>query len=120
MLNEISTALESTGKTVFYGQAGKLDGSEVWDYIVFFRDTLQPSANKTGMTETYTVAIVQDEYVDDATIEAVLKAMLAIKGVRLSQNPSQFDYSVKPNTDVVLEMLTLSFTRPWKGLSANG
>ena len=67
-----------------------------------------------------TSALDQVKNLDDATIDAVLKAMLAIKGVRLSQNPSQFDYSVKPNTDVVLEMLTLSFTRPWKGLSANG
>lgn len=113
MLSEINTALESTGKRVFYGQAGNLDGEDIWDYIVFFRDTLAPSQNKTGFAESYQVAIVQEDFIEDATVWQVIDAMTALPGMRVSDS-AQFNYTVKPNTENVLEILTLRFVRPVK------
>lgn len=119
MLSDISKALEATGKPVYYGKAPNVDGGEVWDYIVFFRTTLGLSTNKTGVTERFTVAIVQEEYVETETINAVIEAMTGIPGVRLSNEDPEFDYAAKPNTDTVIEILTIGFVRPNKGVKVN-
>ena len=114
MLQQISDALKTVGKPVFYGMAGTLDGDDIWDYIVFFRATAVPSANKTGLTDTYTVAIVQEEYVDDGTAYGVVDAMTSLPGVRLAASGGTYEYSRKPSTGQVIEILALDFVSPKK------
>lgn len=114
MLQEIKSALETTGKTVFYGIAGTLDGDDIWDYIVFFRSSASPSANKTGITDTFTVAIVQEEYVDDETTYRVIDAMTSLPGVRMASSGGTYEYTRKPNTGQVIELLALDFVAPRK------
>lgn len=114
MLNEIKTALEALGKPVFYGQASTLDGGDVWDYIVFSRSHLSSSQNKTGLSDTYSVWIVQEEYIDDGAAEAVIAAMTAIPGVRLVNGNIPYQYTTKPNTQTLLEVLELDFVKPRK------
>lgn len=114
MLSEIQTALESLGLTVYYGAAGTLSGEDVWDYIVFYRRTLSPSTNKTGLSQVYEVAIVCEEYVPDETVFGVIDAMTALPGVRFADTGGDFQYTTKPNTEQVIEILTLDFTRPMR------
>lgn len=114
MLSDIQDALESLGKPVFYGRAGNLDGGDLWDYIVFYRDALRQTTDKNGFADVVTVAIVQEEYVDDATIDGVISKMRAIPGVRLADGDMSFDYTTKPKTETVIEVLILQFVKPRK------
>lgn len=114
MLKRIKQQLETLNRPVFYGQAGKLDGGDLWDYIVFFRDTMSCSTNKTGFTDSYTVVIVQEEFIDDETIFGVIDSMEEIDGMRLASGDMAYQYTTKPNTSTVIEMLVLEFVKPKK------
>lgn len=114
MLSEIQTALETLGLPVFYGAAGTLSGEDLWDYVVFYRTTLAPTGNKRGMAETYEVALVCEEFIPDETISAAVGAMTAIPGMKLADTGGTYQYTTKPNTNQVIEILTLDFVRPMK------
>lgn len=114
MLQTINDALGAVGLPVFYGRAGTLSGDDLWNYLVFFRRSMQTSNSKTGMTDTYTVAIVQEEYIDDAIVSSVIDSMLGIPGMRLSSTASSYNYTTKPNTQAIIEVLTIDFVCPRK------
>lgn len=119
MLKTISDELTKTGLPVWYGAARTLTAEDVWDYIVFYRTSMQPTGNKRGMADTYEVAIVQEEYVPDEVIQQVVTLMLGIPGMRMAQGGGEYNYTRKPNTDQIVEVLTLDFVRPSK-VSCNG
>lgn len=114
MLNDLKAALESVDPNVFYGMATSGDGLDIWDYIVFSRYTLRTDQNATGYTDRYQVAIVRENYIPDEDVYAVIDAVLSIPGMRLSQNDFAYDYTAKPNTNTVCELLVLEFDRPRK------
>ena len=114
MLETISKALESLGLPVWDGAAKTLKVEDVWDYIVFYRRNLSPSTNKTGFSDTYQVTIVCEEYVPDETVSGVIKAVLSIPGFKLAGTGGTYQYTVKPNTDQVIELLSLDFVKPSK------
>ena len=114
ILNDIKEALESVDPRVFYGAAEDLEDGEIWDYIVFSRDSMRTAAGKTGYTDQFTVGIVREEFVPDEDVDAVIGAMLAIPGIRLSGNEFTFEYARKPNTNTVCELLVLKFVRARK------
>lgn len=114
MLRDIKAALEALGLTVYYGAAGRLSGEDVWDYIVFYRTTLSPSASKTSLSQVYEVAVVCEEYVPDETVFGVIDAMTALPGFKLADTGGTYQYTTKPNTEQVIEILTLDFVRPMR------
>lgn len=113
-LKSIKAALEALGLTVYYGAAGTLSGEDVWDYIVFYRREISPSTNKTGLSQVYEVAIVCEGYVPDDKVFGVIDAMTALPGMRFADTGGDYQYTTKPNTEQVIEILTLDFTRPMK------
>lgn len=114
MLSDIQTALEKLGVPVYYGAAGTMSGEDVWDYVVFYRTTLGPTGGKTGLAQVYEVALVFEEYVPVEKVFATIDAMTALPGVRLSDTGGTYQYTTKPNTEQVIEILTLDFVRPLK------
>lgn len=114
ILSDIKEALESVDPIVYYGKAGTMQDGDLWDYIVFFRDTMSAATGKTGYTDLIDVVIVREEFIPDEDVTAVIKAMLAIPGVRLSGSEFSYEYAEKPNTSTVCELLVLKFVRPRK------
>lgn len=114
MLQEISDALESTGERVWYGMAAQLSGEDVWNYVVFYRLNLGASQSKTSFVDVYEVTIVHEEYIPDEVITKVINAMRSIPGMRLHNTDGVYQYTTKPNTEQVLELLSLDFVRPSK------
>lgn len=114
MLETIKETLEAVGMPVWYGAARTLTAQDVWDYIVFYRTSLTPSANKTGFVHSYTVAIVCEEYVPDEIVQKVVDGMLSIPGFKMTGGGT-YNYTMKPSTDQVVEVLTLDFVKPAKG-----
>ena len=114
ILNEIKEKLEEVDPNIFYGAVDRKMEKEIWDYIVFNRTVLSPSANKTGYTDGYIIHIVREEFIPEGTAEAVIEKMLEIKGMRLAGTDSEYEYMVKPKTDAVVEMLSIEFVKARK------
>ena len=114
MLKKINDALAVLGLPVFYGQAGDMRGEDLWDYIVFYRTSTTPSGSKRGMTDGFTVALVQENYVDDELITKVIAALREIPGVSVAQTGITYDYMLKTGTSTVLEAAMIAFIKPSK------
>lgn len=114
ILNDIKAALESVDPRVYYGAAGTLEDGDLFDYIVFFRNSMKTTGGNTGVVSTYQVAIIRESFIPEETVEAVIKAMKEIAGMRLAGNEFSYYYEKKPKTNTVLEVLVLDFMKPRK------
>lgn len=112
--------LETFDPIVFYGLTPSTlydeDGNEIeeWNYTVFNRTKLKSSANKTSYSDAFEVHIVREEYIPEGTDTDVIAKLTAIPGVKLATDDGVYDYMMKPGTNHVVEMLTLTFTRSRK------
>lgn len=119
-LDDVKKALKEIDPMVFYGLVPSRlvdeKGEEVdtWDYIVFNRAKLKHNSNKTSFGDGFEVHIVREEYVPEGTDTDVIAKLTALPGVKLADEDGTYDYMMKPNTDMVVEMLTLTFTRARK------
>lgn len=120
LLNDIKTVLERIDPIVFYGITPRTikdkKGKEVntWDYIVFNRTRLKNSAQKTSYIDAFEVHIIREEFIPEGIDVEVIEKLTALPGVKLASEDGVYDYTTKPGTDNVVEMLTLSFTRARK------
>lgn len=115
ILEDIKRALESVDPTVFYGKASNVSDGDLWNYIVFSRDKLRATGDKTGIANTYQVAIVRENYIQEETVQAVIDAMYGLAGMRLAGNEFAYQYAAKPKTNTIIELLVLDFVKPRKG-----
>lgn len=114
MLNEIKAKLREVSDVVYYGSADEIEPNVLWDYIVFWRNRRSRSANNTGYTHGFNVAIVNEEWVPDETIDSVIEKMESLAGMRLSSSDVTFEYTRKPSTNAVIEIAILQFSRARK------
>lgn len=116
ILEEIEKKLQEvqTDGRVYYGMVDLADAEKEWNYIVFSRNTLSTSESKRGYTDRFTVAIVRENYIPEGLDTTVIEKMCEIAGVRLSNPDSQYQYTRKPNTNTIVELLTMEFAKPRK------
>lgn len=120
LLNEVKKVLEELDSLVFYGLTPAVlrdeNGEEIeeWNYSVFNRTRLKNSSAKTSYTDAFDVHIVREEFIPEGTDTEYIEKLTALPGVRLAGDDGVFDYMMKPGTDHVVEMLTLSFVRARK------
>lgn len=114
ILDDIKNKLQEVDSNVFYAAVDLSVKDTVWDYIVFERTNLKVSTNKTGYTEGYTVRIIREEFIPEGTEISVIEKMLEIPGMRLASDGGTYEYVQKPNTNIVIEMFSVSFARPIK------
>ena len=114
MLELIESKLQEVINPVYYGSARDDENIAFWNYIVFWRSGMKRSANNTSFTDSYTVAIVHENWVPDELIEQVISNMESIAGMRLASSEVDFNYSRKPSTDAVIEIAILTFCCPRK------
>lgn len=113
MLNEIKAKLEELNLPVHYGLVGDTKDDDIWDYIVFMRNRLAVSNNKTAYSEYYTVAVISEEYIEEGFEEKLINKMLEIDGFRVSGD-GDYNYTKKPKTGRVIEIFTIDFIRAKK------
>ena len=114
MLDKIKQKLLEVSDVVFYGQADEIAPNVLWNYVVFWRGGMNRNENNTGYTHSYKVAIVNEEWVPEELIDSVIEKMESIPGMRLSRENVSFEYTRKPSTNAVLEIVILSFSRARK------
>ena len=116
LLNVIKTKLEEVDPRVYYGIVDKEVAKIAWDYIVFNRVGLKSSPNKTGKGDTFDVHIVREHFIPDGLAEQIIEKVCSIAGVRETSEDGTYNYVQKPNTNIVVEMLTLHFVRARKNV----
>lgn len=116
ILEEIESKLKELDSNVFYGMADSeaIKTMNKWDYIVFSRKTLSVDTSKNSYGEHFTVGIVRENYIPEGLDENVITKMREIAGMRLASPDCQYSYVQKPNTNAVVELLTMEFVKPRK------
>jgi hypothetical protein len=114
ILEEIKDKLLEIDPVVFYGAVNTNEIETVWDYIVFERKVTKPSTNQTGYSHYFTVHIIRENFVPEGLELTVIEKMKEIPGIKLSSSDITYDYTVKPSTDAVVEMLSIDFVRAVK------
>lgn len=114
ILDDIKNALETVDPKIYYGMVDDEVKETVWDYIVFNRTRFRSTGNRTGYADGYDVHIVRENFVPEGIDLAVIAKMEEIHGMRFSGEDGEYNYMMKPNTNTVVEMLSLHFVRARK------
>lgn len=114
ILDDIKNKLEEIDERIYYGMVDDEVRETVWNYIVFNRSTLSANQNRTGYSDYYDVHIVRENFVPEGVDLEIIEKMLEIGGMRLASSDGSYNYVLKPNTNIVVEMLTLHFVRARK------
>lgn len=118
LLEDIQSKLEEVDSLVFYGMADEERIKDDWNYIVFMRKVLSVSDTKNGYSDRFTVAIIRENFIPEGTDMQVIDKMLEISGMRLASSDCPYSYIKKPNTNVVVELLTMEFVKARKRVVA--
>ena len=117
ILNEIKEKLKEIDPIVFYGMADEVDEDNnpiaEWNYIVFMRKSLSSNTNKTGYSDRFTVAIIRENFIPEGLDVNVIEKMDEI-GLKLASPDSPYSYTKNPNTNTVVEILTMEFVKARK------
>lgn len=94
---------------VFYGRAyDPYDELPEWNYIILTRDTVNITATK--LNNNFNVIVTHEDYIPDGCILELVNHLEKIPGFKLNGEPSQYDYTFKDNTQLIVEGISLSFT----------
>lgn len=118
ILDEIKGKLQELDPKVYYGMVDDEVEEMVWDYTVFNRVKPAYSQNKTSKSDYYDVHVIRENYIPEDFDEEVIAKMCEIDGMRLTNEDGAYNYIKKPNTNIVVEMLTLHFVRAKKCLKS--
>lgn len=117
ILSDIEEKLQKLDDRVCYGIIDNtVKQSPVWDCIVFGRSNIKYSSNKTSASDYFDVLIIRENYIPEGLDTEIIEALTSLDGVKLAGDTANFDYIQKPNTDTVVEMLTISFVRARKNV----
>lgn len=114
LLTDIETKLKELDPNVYYGMVDESQAETVWNYIVFNRTAVLYSGNKTSASDRFDVHIIRENYIPEGFDTEVINKLCEISGVRLANTEPTFNYVQKPSTNVVVEMLTISFVKARK------
>lgn len=115
ILGQIQDTLETFELPVWYGRTFSKE-KDKWNYFVFNRKELDRSGkSRIDFNYYYQVHIIMEDYIPEGFEQEVIKKITENTGLKLVDQPMQFNYTTKNNTDMVVEMLTLEFTKTFKG-----
>lgn len=114
LLEDIQNKLEEVDSLVFYGMADEQRITGDWNYTVFMRKALSITDSKNGFSDRFTVAIIRENFIPEGTDMQIIEKMLEIPGMRIAGSDCQYSYIKKPNTNVVVELLTMEFVKARK------
>lgn len=109
---KIEKALMEIDKNVHYGKIPESQINEDWNYFVFGKSILRPTGTSNiDLIDNYWVAIVRENYIPDELVFDVIDKLNSIPGLKLTSEDGNYEYVFKNKTDLVVEILTLSFSK---------
>lgn len=118
MRNKIKEKLLEIDNKVFYGIVPDNVEVDTLDYFVFGQSKMRKSGTSSNDLNGYWyVVIVRENYIPDDLINQVISKLSEINGLRLADGDYEYNYIQKGNTNIIVEMLTLTFTKMKKGIT---
>lgn len=114
MLKEIRDVLEKEGLPVYYGRVPQNEEIPVWDYFVFNRSRTSKSGG-VNYKQYVQIHVVCEDFVPEGKEIEIIKKVEEIPGIKLADEDIAYDYVLKGNTDMVVEMATITFVKNVKG-----
>lgn len=113
---KIEEKLKEIDSNIHYGKVTFEEDEEItWDYIVFGKNKLRKSDPKSiDLQDSYWVAICRENYIPDDTVLKVITKLQEIPGLKLASEDGNYEYVFKKNTNLVVEILVLVFTKTLK------
>ena len=112
MRNKIKEKLSEIDNKIYYGIVPEDEGVTDWNYFVFGQRKLRKSGNSLNDLNGYWyVTIVRENYIPDDVVFNVIDKMSEISGLRLADGDYEYTYTLKGNTNIVVEILELQFTK---------
>lgn len=109
---KIEQALMRIDSNIYYGRVPESKIQENWNYFVFGKNSLRKEgANSIDLIDSYWIAIVRENYIPDDLVFEVIDKLSAIPGLKLTTDDGNYEYVFKNKTDLVVEVLTLSFSK---------
>lgn len=109
---KIEKALMEIDENVHYGRIPESKINEDWNYFVFGKSKLRPTGTSNiDLIDNYWVAIVRENYIPDELVFNVIDKLNSIPGLKLTSEDGNYEYVFKNKTDLVVEILTLSFSK---------
>lgn len=118
ILEEIEAKLREVDPLVFYGKVDENKVKDDWNYIVFMRKSLEIGAQKREYSDRFVVAIIRENYIPEGLDTSVIEKMCEIHGMRIASTDCTYTYTQKPNTNTVVELLTMEFVKARKRVVA--
>ena len=117
MRNKIKEKLLEVDSNVFYGLVPENVDIENWDYIVFGQSKMRKSGTSLNDLNGYWyVVIVRENFIPDEDVKNVLAKLSEIPGLRLADGDIQYTYTFNGNTNNIVEMVMITFTKMKKGI----
>ena len=108
MKDKIKEALKEIVPDVYYG-AGRFQGRESWDCIVYGKRRTGKTESKGGITRRWFVAIVKEEYIPEDLEKQVTDKMKEL-GFKESDTGTAYDYVQKAG-ECIVEICTMEFRK---------
>ena len=109
---KIEQALKEIDDTVFYGKMPESFIKEDWNCIVFGKNSIKPTGTSNiDMIDNYWVAIIRENYIPDDLVYEIIDKLNSLPGLKLTSDEGNYEYVFKNKTDLVVEFLTLSFSK---------
>lgn len=118
-LTELSKDRDIPMAGVYYGACTEKK-LNLWNYFVFNRSktTKNNQGSKVDLQTFYEVHIIHEGYIPEGYVQKVIEALQAKDEsgtkLRLTNDDILYDYTFKPNTNVVVEVATLELYHPEK------
>lgn len=120
MRNKIKEKLLEIDNQIYYGLVPENIEINEWNYFVFGQRKIRKSGtSSTDLNGYWYVTIVRENYIPDDVLFEVLDKMNEIAGLRLAEGEFEYNYTTKGNTNIVVEILELQFTKTKKRCSLN-
>jgi len=111
--NKIKDKLSKIDSNIYYGIVpDNIDNLEEWNYLVFGQEKIRKSGSSLKDLNGYWyVVIVRENFIPDSLVNDVIDKMTEIAGLRLADGEHEYNYTFKGSTNIIVEVLTLTFTK---------
>lgn len=115
MRDKIKEKLLEIDSNVHYGIIPDTIEIDEWNYLVFGQSKVRKKDSSSNDLQGYWyVTIVREDYIPDDVIFNVIEKVTEIAGLRLADGDFEYDYVTKGNSNLVVEILKIDFTKTKK------
>lgn len=110
----IYESLLKIDSNTFYGLAPQkfIREANKLDYIVYGSAGFSKAGTSgKDLVDYFSVSVIREDFVPEEIKQKVISEMIALPGIRLADKDANVNYLCKGSTDVLIEILTITFSK---------